>query len=102
MLFQRAYPLEVELCLAQHPSVREVAVFGIELADRRMTLKAFIVPTQQQADPETFTREPQEHVRRTLLPYKYPRIVEILVGLPKTGTGKTDRELLLNRSGRGA
>ena len=40
---QWVYPLEVELCLADHPDVRECAVFAAELPDRRMTLKAVVV-----------------------------------------------------------
>jgi len=39
---QWVYPLEVELCLAEHPDVRECAVFAAELPDRRMTLKAVV------------------------------------------------------------
>jgi hypothetical protein len=38
----------------------------------------------------------QDHVKRKLLPYKYPRIIEFLPELPKTGTGKIDRQALLN------
>ena len=43
---QWVYPLEVELCLAEHPDVRECAVFAVELPDRRMTLKAVVVMNQ--------------------------------------------------------
>ena len=39
---QWVYPLEVELCLVEHPDVRECAVFAAELPDRRMTLKAVV------------------------------------------------------------
>lgn len=94
---QWVYPLEVELCLADHKSVREVAVLGLELADRRMTLKAYVVPSDPRAEPTALTRELQDHVKRTLLPYKYPRQVEIMTELPKTGTGKIDRQALLRR-----
>jgi len=38
------YPLEVELCLADHPDVRESCVLGLQLPDGRMTRKAFVVP----------------------------------------------------------
>jgi acetyl-CoA synthetase len=41
------------------------------------------------------TRELQDYVKATLLPYKYPRIVEFFDELPKTGTGKIDRQKLL-------
>ena len=92
---QWVYPLEVELCLAEHRAVREVAVIAFELPDRRMTLKAVVAPADPAADVEALARELQDHVKRTLLPYKYPRIVEFVPELPKTGTGKIDRQALL-------
>ncbi len=52
------------------------------------------------ADREVFTRTLQDHVKKTLLPYKYPRIVEFLDELPKTGTGKIDRQALAKLSSR--
>ena len=94
---QWVYPLEVELCIAEHKKVREVAVVAMELTDRRMTLKAFVVPLDGAADSEALTLELQNYVKATLLPYKYPRIVEFMTELPKTGTGKIDRQQLLKR-----
>jgi benzoate-CoA ligase family protein len=94
---QWVYPLEVELCLADHPAVRECCVLGLELPDRRMTLKAFVVPMNAVADTKAFTGELQDYVKRTLLPHKYPRIVEFLSELPKTGTDKIDRQALARR-----
>ena len=47
---QWVYPLEVELCLADHPDVRECAVFAAELPDRRMTLKAVVVMNNRAFD----------------------------------------------------
>jgi acetyl-CoA synthetase len=40
------------------------------------------------------TRELQNHVKAQLLPYKYPRLVAYVPDLPKTGTGKIDRQKL--------
>jgi len=40
------------------------------------------------------TRELQSFVKGQLLPYKYPRVVEYRDSLPKTGTGKIDRQAL--------
>lgn len=94
---QWVYPLEVELCLAGHPEVLECCVLGIELPDRRMTLKAFVVPIHPALDADAFKAKLQEYAKRKLLPYKYPRIVELLPELPKTGTGKIDRQVLANR-----
>jgi len=91
---QWVYPLEVELCLAKHPSVRECAVLAVRLPDRRTTLKAYVVLEDRDQDKNAATRILQEHVKTSLLPYKYPRIVEFLHELPKTGTGKIDRQAL--------
>src|ERR1700740_2407071 len=77
---QWVYPLEVELCLADHPQVRECAVLAVA-----------------QADGAT-TQALQDYVKGRLLPYKYPRLVAYLDDLPKTGTGKIDRQALLKRT----
>jgi benzoate-CoA ligase family protein len=91
---QWVYPLEVELCLAEHPDVRECAVFAVELPDRRMTLKAVVVMNTGGFDSVDATKMLQDYVKATLLPYKYPREIKFLDDLPKTGTGKIDRQAL--------
>jgi benzoate-CoA ligase family protein len=91
---QWVHPIEVQLCLAEHPSVRECAVLAFELPNRRMTLKAFVVMNNKSFDARQATRMLQDHVKRKLLPHKYPRIVQFLRELPKTGTGKIDRQAL--------
>jgi benzoate-CoA ligase family protein len=92
---QWVYPLEVELCLAEHPDVRECAVFAAELPDRRMTLKAVVVMNASAFDEQDTTRMLQDFVKAKLLPYKYPREVKFIDELPKTGTGKIDRQALM-------
>ena len=92
---QWVYPLEVELCLAEHPQVRECAVFAVELPDRRMTLKAVVVMNARAFDEGEATRMLQDFVKSTLLPYKYPREVKFVDELPKTGTGKIDRQAVM-------
>jgi benzoate-CoA ligase family protein len=92
---QWVYPLEVELCLAEHPDVRECAVFAVELPDRRMTLKAVVVMNSVGFDSVGVTKMLQDYVKATLLPYKYPREIRFLDELPKTGTGKIDRQALM-------
>jgi acyl-coenzyme A synthetase/AMP-(fatty) acid ligase len=94
---QWVYPLEVELCLADHPMVQECAVLGMELPDRRMTLKAFVSPAVGVPMSDATTAALQAFVKQRLVPYKYPRLVEYLSELPKTGTGKIDRQALKNR-----
>jgi acetyl-CoA synthetase len=92
---QWVYPLEVELCLAEHPEVRECAVFATELPDSRMTLKAVVVMNSRAFDERDVAKMLQDFVKEKLLPYKYPREVKFIDELPKTGTGKIDRQALL-------
>lgn len=92
---QWVYPLEVELCLADHPMVRECAVLAVEGADRLTTLKAYVVLDDGSSGSEEATRGLQEYVKGRLLPYKYPRTVVYLNELPKTGSGKIDRQSLV-------
>ena len=60
-----------------------------------MTIKAFVVMTTPVSDPAATRERLQDHVKHTLLPYKYPRLIEFCHELPKTGTGKIDRQALL-------
>lgn len=92
---QWVYPLEVELCLAEHPSVRECAVLAVEQANGLTALKAFVVMTDRTPPSDETTRALQDFVKGRLLPYKYPRLVAYLDDLPKTGTGKIDRQALI-------
>jgi benzoate-CoA ligase family protein len=92
---QWVYPLEVELCLAEHPEVRECAVYAAELPDRRMTLKAVVVMNNGAFDAAEATRALQDYVKAKLLPYKYPREIAFIDELPKTGTGKIDRQAVM-------
>jgi acetyl-CoA synthetase len=94
---QWVYPLEVELCLANHPRVRECAVVAAAGADRLTTLSAFVVLSDGGTGSEVTTQELQDFVKTRLLPHKYPRVVTYLEDLPKTGSGKIDRQSLLKR-----
>jgi len=91
---QWVHPLEIERCLAENPAVLECAVLGVEDANRLMTLQAWVVLKAGKAADEETTRELQTFVKQQLLPYKYPRVIEFMEALPKTGTGKIDRQAL--------
>ena len=95
---QWVYPLEIELCLAEHALVHECAVFAYELPDRRTTIKAAVVLNGPAVDEAATTRLLQDYVKASLLPYKYPRSIVFMSALPKTGTGKIDRQALLKQT----
>ncbi len=82
---------EVEDALLSHPAVAECAVVGAPHEERGMIVKAFVVLRPGQAKGEAMARALQEHVKRRIAPYKYPREVEFVDALPRTETGKLQR-----------
>lgn len=93
---QWVWPLEVERCLNEHPHVHECAVLAHQLPDRRMALRAVVCLRTGHAGDAAQVKLLQQHVRDALLPFKYPRIVEFVAEMPKTGTGKIDRQALVS------
>ena len=88
---QWVHPMEVERALAEHPTVRECAVLAVEDENRLMTLRAYVALRPGHVADAATTRTLQDFVKRALVPFKYPRTIEYLEELPKTGTGKIDR-----------
>jgi acetyl-CoA synthetase len=60
-----------------------------------MTLKAVVVMNSTAADENAATKLLQDFVKAKLLPYKYPREIKFTAELPKTGTGKIDRQAVM-------
>uniref|UniRef100_A0A8C0ZIQ0 medium-chain acyl-CoA ligase n=1 Tax=Cyanistes caeruleus TaxID=156563 RepID=A0A8C0ZIQ0_CYACU len=95
----RIGPFEVESALIEHPAVSDVAVVSSPDPERGEVVKAFIVlaPAFKSHDPEKLIHELQQHVKKVTAPYKYPRKVEFVQDLPKTTTGKIQRNVLKNK-----
>ena len=91
---QWVWPLEIERCLNENDDVTECAVVAHQLPDGRMTLRAVVALSDGMPGDDATTRRLQDFVRGELMPFKYPRIVEYTLSLPKTGTGKIDRQAL--------
>jgi benzoate-CoA ligase family protein len=91
---QWVLPLEVERCLAESPLVRECAVLAVEDANQLTTIAAFVALHDPTTAHDATTQELQRFVKARLLPYKYPREVVYVPELPKTGTGKIDRQAI--------
>lgn len=95
---QWVWPLEVERCLNEHPDVHECAVLAEPLADRRMALRAVVSLVAGRLGDDAQTERLRDHVKAHLTPHKAPRIVDFVDDLPKTGTGKIDRQALVRPS----
>jgi len=82
---------EVEGALLSHPAVAECGVVGKADEERGMIVSAFIVLKNNFPASEEMKKELQEHVKRNIAPYKYPRAIEFVAELPRTETGKLQR-----------
>ncbi|MCL1927259.1 MAG: AMP-binding protein [Treponema sp.] len=95
----RIGPFEVESALMEHPSVLECAVTAVPDPVRGQVVKATIVLSKGYESSDTLIKELQNHVKQVTAPYKYPRIVEFTSELPKTISGKIQRNVIRQRDG---
>jgi benzoate-CoA ligase len=84
-------PVEVENTLVKHPAVLEAAVVGREDSDRLVKPQAFVVLKDPAGAGAGLADELKAFVKDKIAPYKYPRWIEFVTDLPKTGTGKIQR-----------
>jgi 2-aminobenzoate-CoA ligase len=92
---------EVEGALLSHPAVAECGVVGVPDEQRGMIVKAIVVLRAGFEGNDELKKNLQEHVKRSIAPYKYPREIEFVAALPRTETGKLQRFKLRNE-GRNA
>jgi 2-aminobenzoate-CoA ligase len=82
---------EVEAALLSHPAVAECGVVGAPDEARGMIVKAYVVTAPGVEPDADLVTALQDHVKNAIAPYKYPRAIEFIAQLPKTGTGKLQR-----------
>jgi acetyl-CoA synthetase len=90
----RIGPFEVESALMAHPGVAEVAVIGTPDALRGEAVTAFVVTGSGVAETPELAEELQELVKSRLAKHLYPRHVEFVEALPRTPSGKIQRNAL--------
>jgi 2-aminobenzoate-CoA ligase len=94
-------PQEVERALSAHPLVRECAVVGVEDAVRGKLVRACVVLNEPSRATGETVGMLQEFVKHRIAPYKYPRDIQFYHELPKTHTGKIQRQHLRTERGAG-
>ena len=90
----RIGPFEIESVIMELPYVLECGVSAAPDEVRGQVVKASIVLTKGTEGTEELKKEIQEYVKTNTAPYKYPRIVEFRTELPKTISGKIQRNKL--------
>ncbi len=90
----RIGPFEIESVIMELPYVLECGVSAIPDDIRGQVVKASIVLTKGTLATDELKKEIQDYVKHKTAPYKYPRIVAFRDELPKTVSGKIQRNLL--------
>lgn len=89
----KVYPSEVERVICRHPSVAEVAVYGVPDPLKGELIKASIrlLPNTEASEEEIIT-----FCSSHIASYKVPRQIDFVSELPKNSTGKILKRLLRN------
>ena len=90
----RIGPFEIESVIMELPYVLECGVSAAPDEVRGQVVKASIVLTKGTEGTDALKKEIQNYVKEKTAPYKYPRIVVFKDELPKTTSGKIQRNLL--------
>ncbi len=90
----RIGPFEIESVIMELPYVLECGVSAVPDEVRGQVVKASIVLVKGVEPTEQLKKDIQAYVKKNTAPYKYPRIVEFKSELPKTISGKIQRNKL--------
>ena len=90
----RIGPFEIESVIMELPYVLECGVSPMPDEVRGQIVKASIVLTKGTEPTEELKKEIQNYVKEHTAPYKYPRVVVFRDELPKTTSGKIQRNKL--------
>ena len=81
---------EVEEALLSHPAVQDAAVVGRPDAEWGEVVTGFVVLSETAAEPADLI----EHCRTRMAPFKVPKAIELVRGLPRNAAGKLVRSQL--------
>ncbi|MFC3902186.1 AMP-binding protein [Acinetobacter marinus] len=90
----RVGPFDVESTLLECEEVLESAVVGKPDLERTEVVKAFVVLKPQYQASKALDEKLQAYVRSRLSKHAYPKEIEFVESLPKTSSGKIQRNLL--------
>ncbi len=83
----KVWPAEVEALMFKHPAIQEACIISTEDAYRGESVKAVVVLRAAYKGKIT-EAEIMDWCKANMAAYKYPRVVEFVDVLPKSGAGK--------------
>lgn len=83
----KVWPTEIEGYLYRHPAIAEVCVVGVPDPVRVENVKAYVV-LKPEYEGKVTAEEIIAWCKDKMAAYKYPRLVEFVSALPKSGAGK--------------
>ncbi len=93
-------PDEIEHVLNDYEAVEESAVIGVPHRERGHIVKAFIKLNSDFEPSQQLKLKLQEYVKNRLSKHEYPREIEFIDEIPKTRTGKLQRNKLREREAK--
>ncbi|MGW0818055.1 AMP-binding protein [Streptomyces viridiviolaceus] len=90
----RIGPFDIESVLLQHPHVAECAAIGAPDDTRGEVLEVYVVPSPGVTGTPELASALQQWVKERYAAHAYPRAVRFLDQLPKTPSGKIQRNVL--------
>ncbi len=88
------YPAEIEMTMAAHPAIRDVAVFGVPDDEFGEQVKAVIEVEDGVEVNDELRVQLLAYAREHLAGYKVPRSIDFVDALPRHPTGKLSKRLL--------
>jgi long-chain acyl-CoA synthetase len=88
------YPAEIESCLVMHPSVADVAVFGLPDPEMGEYVLAVVQLADDVEGSPQLAEELRDYARARLARFKVPRAVDFRPELPRLATGKLYKQAL--------
>ena len=83
----KVWPAEVESLMFKHPAIQEACIISTRDAYRGETVKAVVV-LRAAAKGKTSEEDIINWCKENMAAYKYPRVVQFVDVLPKSGSGK--------------
>lgn len=92
----KVWPAEIESMMYDHPEIQEACIISTADPHRGETVKALVV-LKESAKGKDISQDIVNWCKERMSAYKYPRIVECVDELPKSGSGKVQWRLLQER-----